>query len=180
MSDDESILDLCQRGRPEGFARLLLAYQKRVYQRAYSFVRHREDALDLTQEVFLRSIRGMPSFTPGRPLWPWLRRITTNVCLNHLRSKPALLSLDQAWERGEEPAGGEDPAEAAVVAWNREQLQAALERLPPLHRMAVILRHQEGLSYDEVARGMDLPLGTVKTYLFRARQKLRIELSAQG
>lgn len=175
MDQDEQIVTLCQRGRQEGFARLLLAYQEQVYRRAYSFVHHRDDALDLTQEVFLKVIRSIDSFTPGRPLWPWLRRITTNVSLNFLRDRPALLSLDGTPDLPE-PAGGDDPLEATVAAWNWSQIQTAMGRLPPLLRMAIVLRHMEGLSYEEVARAMEIPLGTVKTYLFRARRILRTEL----
>lgn len=178
MEQDEQIVALCQRGRQEGFARLLLAYQERVYRRAYSFVHNRDDALDLTQDVFLKVIRTVGSFVPGRPLWPWLRRITTNVCLNFLRDRPALLSLDGP-DSMPEPAGGEDPLDAAVSAWSWSQLQAAMGRLPPLLRMAVVLRHQEGLSYEEVASAMEVPLGTVKTYLFRARRFLRTELTRE-
>lgn len=76
---DGELVTACRRGRPEGFARLLLAYQDRVFRRAYSFLHSREDALDLTQEVFLRVMQALPRFEEGRPLWPWLRRITTNI-----------------------------------------------------------------------------------------------------
>ncbi|HYG60520.1 MAG TPA: sigma-70 family RNA polymerase sigma factor [Symbiobacteriaceae bacterium] len=172
MDQDERIVDLCQSGRQEGFARLLLAYQDRVYRRAYSFVHNREDALDITQEVFLRTIKGVKQFTPGRPLWPWLRRITTNLALNFLRDRHTGLPLDN-----ETMAAGLDPSDVAEAAWNAQQLHEAMGRLPPLYRMAMVLRHQEDLSYDEVARSMELPLGTVKTYLFRARQMLRMELT---
>lgn len=175
MDQDQQIVDQCHRGQSAGFASLLLRYQERVYRRAYSFVHNREDALDITQEVFIKTIDGIQSFTPGRPLWPWLRRITTNVSLNFLRGRPALLSLDDP-ESPQVFAGGEDPAETALVSWRLEEVQQAMGRLPPLHRIAVVLRHQEGLGYVEIARAMDLPLGTVKTYLFRARAALRSEL----
>lgn len=176
MDQDQIIVDQCRRGRQEGFARLLLAYQERVYRRAYSLLNSREDALDMTQEVFLRCMRSLNTFEPGRPLWPWLRRITTNLCLNHLRDRPHLLSLDHESLQGT-MAGGEDPESAAMASWTAHQLQNALERLPPLYRMAVVLRHHDGLSYEEVARTMEVPLGTAKTYLFRARQLLKSELT---
>lgn len=178
MELDHQIVALCQKGRPEGFARLLLTYQERVYRRAYSFVHNREDALDLTQEVFLKAMKAIDSFTAGRPLWPWLRRIVTNQCLNFLRSRPNLVSLD-ATEDLPEPMGGEDPAEAAISAWNWGQIQTALGKLPPLWRMAVVLRHQEDLSYDDIAHALELPVGTVKTYLFRARRTLRDLLAGE-
>ncbi|HYF92080.1 MAG TPA: RNA polymerase sigma factor [Symbiobacteriaceae bacterium] len=175
MELDDQIVALCHKGRQEGFARLLLTYQERVYRRAYSFVHNRDDALDLTQDVFMRVIRSIGTFAAGRPLWPWLRRITTNVCLNYLRDRPALLSLDDP-DGPAEPAGGADPLESAINSWVWSQLQAALGRLPPLLRMAAVLRHQEGLSYEEVAQAMEIPVGTVKTYLFRARRFLKAEL----
>lgn len=175
MEQDQLIVEWCKKGRQEGFARLLLAYQERVYRRAYSFLNNRDDALDITQEVFLRCIRSIQTFEPGRPLWPWLRRIATNLCLNHLRDQQNLLSLDHESLQGT-MAGGEDPEEAAVAAWTARQIQEAMGRLPPLYRMAVVLRHHDGLSYEDVARAMEVPLGTAKTYLFRARQALKQEL----
>ena len=172
MESDRLIVEHCQAGRADGFAQLLLAYQERVYRRAFSFLHHREDALDITQEVFIRTIPALRSFIPGRPLWPWLRRITTNLCLNYLRGRPALLSLELALEQPGRAAGS-DPEEAALARWDWQQVSSALARLPHLYRMALVLRHQEQLSYAEVARAMDLPLGTVKTYLFRGRQALK-------
>jgi RNA polymerase sigma-70 factor (ECF subfamily) len=179
MDQDSQILELCHRGRQEGFARLLLTYQERVYRRAYSLVRNREDALDITQEVFLRTIRAIRTLTPGRPLWPWLRRVTTNLCLNHIRDRHPHASLDDGSVMPA-VAGGVDPEEAALAAWHAQELQQALERLPPLYRMVVVLRHEEGLSYEEIAQAMSLPVGTVKTWLFRARRMLRAALVTEG
>lgn len=180
---DADIVSLCQRGRPEGFARLLLAYQDAVYRRAYRFLHCREDALDATQEVFMRVIRGIDRFVPGRPLWPWLSRITTNVCLNQLRNRRPVESLDgdpdaEDTARAGRLASAVDTAAAAEARLAREVLAAALADLPPMHRLVVILRHQDDLTYEEIARELGLPLGTVKTYLFRARQVLRKRLQS--
>ncbi len=184
---DSEVVAACRRGRPEGFAQLLLRYQERVYRRAYSFLHSREEALDLTQDVFLRVIEALPRFEEGRPLWPWLRRITTNLCLNRLRSNPTLVSLDEAFASGDGSgavtradllAAGTDVAESALGNVFGDDLRRAMAALPPLHRVAVVLRHQEDLSYEDIARLMDLPLGTIKTYLFRARRSLRQSLAA--
>src|SRR5690606_7310285 len=83
---DDDIIRLCQQGRQEGFALLLDRYQARVYRRAYTFLRHREDVLDATQEVFLRVLQAVRHFQRGRAIWPWLRQVTTNTCLNRLRA----------------------------------------------------------------------------------------------
>ncbi len=79
MARDASIIQLCRQGHAAGFARLVEAYQERVYRTAYAFVQHREDAQDLTQEVFLRAVRAIDSLDDSRPLWPWLRRVTTKT-----------------------------------------------------------------------------------------------------
>lgn len=182
MYTDDEIIRLCQQGRSEGFARLLEAYQGRVYRRAYSFLRNREDALDATQDVFLSVIKAIGHFRQGSPLWPWLRRLTTNTCLNRLRAAQAQLPtvpLGELWDRAETEQAEHDPERQALLAWDRAWLDQALQKLHPLHRMAVILRHQEGLSYEEIAQAMNLPLGTVKTYLFRARKALSAAMRSE-
>lgn len=173
---DEQIIRLCQQGRHEGFAELLRVYQHRVYRRAYSFLHEREDALDATQDVFMRVLNAVDHFRPGQPVWPWLRKITTNICLSKLRaagSRPLTVPLDEAWEQPHSPGGSDDPQLAAEAAWDRQRLSQALTQLPPLQRMVVVLRHEEQLTYEEIANVTNLPLGTVKTYLFRARKQLR-------
>jgi len=173
---DDEIIRLCQQGRSEGFALLLDRYQVRVYRRAYTFLRDREDALDAAQEVFMRVLQAIRHFERGRAIWPWLRQVTTNTCLNRIRaagSRPATVPLDGEWEHLEATTLEGDPEHRAMVAWDRERLELALGELPPEYRMVIVLRHQEEMSYEEIAQAMRLPLGTVKTYLFRARRALR-------
>lgn len=176
MRSDDEIIRLCQQGRSEGFAFLLDMYQDRVYRRAYSFLHHKEDALDATQDVFLRVLNAITHFEVGNPIWPWLRQITTNTCLNRIRekrSRPQTVSFDDAWDQLEAATTEGNPERQAMDAWERMWLDQALGELQPLYRMVVVLRHQEELSYEEISRAMNLPLGTVKTYLFRARRALR-------
>lgn len=173
MQQDAAILELCQRGHPAGFSRLVAAYQERVFRTAHSYLRNREDARDITQDVFLQTVRALGSLDPGRPLWPWLRRVTTNLSLNLLRRRHPDLSLD---DLPESALPGDHPGEPV---WTLLDLQAALGELPPLWRMVLTLRHQEGLTYEEIAGSTGLPVGTVKTYLFRARRVLRAKLSIQ-
>jgi len=146
-----------------------------VYRRAYSFLRNRDDALEVTQDVFLRVLPAISRFRTGSPLWPWLRRITTNICLNRLRAearRPETLPWEHAVEELRSPEAC-DPEAAAELAWDRDALDRALARLPAVQRIAVVLRHEEELAYEEIAEVMKLPLGTVKTHLFRARRALR-------
>lgn len=173
MERDATILELCQRGHPAGFARLVEAYQQRVYRTAYRFLHNREDARDIAQEVFFRTVRAIDSLDPQRPLWPWLRRVTVNLSLNLLRRQAPAVPLDLAPERAPQP-------ETDLPPWTRLDLERALSELPPLWRMALTLRHQEDLTYEEIAGLMDLPVGTVKTYIFRGRRALRERLSERG
>src|SRR5690625_2604754 len=112
MRTDDDIIRLCQQGRSEGFSSLLEMYQGRVYRRAYSFLHHREDALDATQEVFMRVLKSIDRFRSGHPIWPWLRQVTTNLCLNRIREKqarPDTVSFDEAWDRVEEISAEDNP-----------------------------------------------------------------------
>jgi len=173
MDRDSTIIELCRQGHAAGFTRLVAAYQERVYRTAYAFVQNREDAQDLTQEVFLRTVRAIDSLDASRPLWPWLRRVTTNLALTLLKQRRGHLPLDHLPEAAL-------PAEpASEPAWTLLDLRQALADLPPLWRVVVTLRHQEDLSYEEIARLTELPVGTVKTYLFRARRFLRARLAVQ-
>lgn len=179
LHSDEDIVRLCRQGRQEGFSLLLRTYQGRVYRRAYSFLRHHEDALDATQDVFLRTVNAIGHFRPGNPLWPWLRKITTTTCLNRIRAKasrPETLSWDPEAHALASVDSGTSPEHAAELAWDREALHRALSELPAVHRMVVVLRHEEDLTYEQIADVTNLPLGTVKTYLFRARRALRESL----
>lgn len=173
MEQDPVIIELCQQGHPAGFSRLVSTYQKRIYRTAYSFVQNREDALDLTQEVLLRTVRAIDSIDRSRPLWPWLRRVTTNLAMTLLKRRTGHLSLDDLPE-GAVPA---DPS--TEPAWTLIDLRNALADLPPLWRVVLTLRHQEDLTYEEIARLTDLPVGTVKTYLFRGRRALRAKLATR-
>lgn len=173
---DEHIIRLCQQGRHEGFSALLRAYQNRVYRRAYSFLHQREDALDATQDVFMRVLHAIDHFRAGEPIWPWLRKITTNTCLNRLRmanSRPQTVPLNEALDGVPALTAAATPELAAEIAWDRQRLTEAMAQLPPLQRLVVVLRHEEQLTYDEIAHVTNMPLGTVKTHLFRARRQLR-------
>ncbi|MEW6183530.1 MAG: RNA polymerase sigma factor [Bacillota bacterium] len=181
--DDSRLIVQCRNGEEEGFRLLLGRYEAYIYRLCRRLTGHPEDALELTQEVFLKIVTGLEGFQVNRPFKPWLRRLTVNTCINFLRSRGReVLILD-------EPAGSNpsrvtpaapvktDPQVRAEWIETCLTLQSAIERLPPPHRLVLVLRHQEEMNYQEIAEVTGLPLGTVKTYLFRARGKLRQLLS---
>lgn len=134
--------------------------------------------MDTCQEVFLAVFRGLGSVREDAPLKPWLRRVTVNVSLNYRdspRSGRRIVPVDGNGPAGD-PSGtlgvAPDPARVAELAETRDAVLAAIAGLPPDQRLAVVLYHQEGQSYEEIASVTGWPLGTVKTNLYRGRKEL--------
>ncbi|AGL02466.1 RNA polymerase sigma factor [Desulfoscipio gibsoniae] len=180
---EHNLIIRCRAGDEEAWRMLLARYEAYVYRLCYRIAGSREEALDLTQEALMKVLTGLGKFQPGLPFKPWLRQVTVNACLNHLRRHaPKTVSLEQPVTEeivlGDTLAGSSDGPED-VVQWRdaREIIQQEMSRLPHQQRLVLVLRHQEGLSYEDIAATTDLPLGTVKTYLFRARRQLRRKLA---
>jgi RNA polymerase sigma-70 factor (ECF subfamily) len=158
------------------FERIVREYQDKIFRLSYSFLRDRAAAEEATQDVLLRIWKGLPGFRSESSLSTWIYAITRNACITALNG------------RGLEPVSLEEP-EARRQAERRalddwlmpEEPQAAdlLNRLPARYRQIVALFYMQEKSYDEVARMLDLPVGTVKTHLFRARKSLAEELARE-
>jgi RNA polymerase sigma-70 factor (ECF subfamily) len=174
-----------QAGDVESFNRLVLAHQDQVYSLALRFMGQRAAAEDLAQETFLRAYRSIRSFR-GEHFRAWLLSITANACRDELRRqrRRPTSSLDRGEEDGviafEPPDPGLTPEDSALNAELRVALERALLQLPEEWRLVVVLADVHGLSYDEVAQAVGLPLGTVKSRLSRARGRLRDILLATG
>ena len=180
---EHDLIIRCRKGDEQAWRLLLTRYEAYVYRLCFRISGSRDDALDLTQEALVKVLNGLVKFQPGRPFKPWLRQVTVNSCLNYFRRlAPKTVSLEQPVAEnivlGDTLDGGTDDP-AAVVEWQdaREVIRQAVGRLSPQQRLVLVMRHQEGLSYEEIASTTKLPLGTVKSYLFRARQQLRRELA---
>ncbi len=174
----------CKEGDEEGFRRLFEGYRGYVYSLCFSIVSDRDEALDACQEVFLAVFRGIASVRDDAPLKPWLRRVAVNVCLNYnasarsgRRTVPVdgdmLLDSQVCRQVG---AAIADPARMAEDHETRDAIRDAIGRLHPDHRLAVVLFHQEGLTYDEIGAVTGWPLGTVKTNLYRGRKEMGRQL----
>lgn len=179
-----------QRGEPRAFRELVQKHQDRVFSMSLRMLGDRREAEDLSQEVFLAVHRHIPRFRGQCRLSTWLYRITRNHCLNRLKylEKRESEELTDANQRGESAAEAElplvaqadRPDRALLGAEERHQVHAALQRLSTEHRLLVVLRDIEGLSYEEIARIADVPEGTVKSRLHRARAALADLLEAAG
>lgn len=181
--DDRQLILGCRDRQEQAYHELMRRYEGYIYRLCHSFTGNREDALDLTQETFIKAFAGLGGYQLNRPFKPWLRRIAVNNCLDFLQKRgPLPLFLDQpAGENltlGDTVACGDDPY--AKMEWQETGrfLKEAVERLPRVYGLLLILRHQEGMSYQEIVEETGMPMGTVKTCLFRARAALRQELSA--
>ncbi|MBL8056124.1 MAG: sigma-70 family RNA polymerase sigma factor [Anaerolineales bacterium] len=170
-----------QAGDAEAFGQLVLEHQRFVYHLALRVLRHPQEAEDVAQEAFVRAWLALPHFRGQARFGTWLYRIVTNLCYNRLpglRRDLNALGEEQIGDLPDESAAG---AEAAAGLEDQERqafLQDAIERLPASYQLLITLRFQQGLAYDEIAGITSLPLGTVKTGLFRARARLREALRA--
>lgn len=180
MEERELIQQICA-GDPDAFRQLYDSYQHHVYNTAYGFVHNREDAEDLTQDVFVELFRSLSKFRSDSSLSTWVYRITVNKSLNHLRKKrPVPFQWLWGSGHGELAAPAPDPADRqpdpSQLVENRELQQAieqALDALPEKQRAAFILDKFEDLSYKEIAEVMKLSLPAVESLLFRARRQLQ-------
>lgn len=182
---EEKDSDLVQRtlcGDWSAYDQLVKRYQRQIYNFAYRMMGNAEDAQDISQETFLRAFQSLHSFRKDASFLTWLFKIASNLCIDLLRSRKSkgTLSLDSELEEGREPAAEartSDPESVAMRNATQEVVQHAINALPARYRAVVILRHLQGMSVDEIAQTLDIPAGTVKTHLFRAREMLRERLA---
>lgn len=182
---DKKLLQLCRDKKRDGYSLLFQKYQKFIYKICYHYTVSREDALDLVQEVYIKVFKSIDRFDDTQSILPWIKKITVNTCLNFIRSsKNKTISLDT-------PIGDESSVEDLIASSvsvedqvtfkdTKRELEELIRGLPEEMRMAVILRHVQGMHYDEIARTMSCPVGTVKTYIFRGRKILKDKLQSEG
>jgi RNA polymerase sigma-70 factor (ECF subfamily) len=174
--DENAALAAAVKGDRVAFGRLVRAYQRRAYAIAYSYVSNREDALELSQEAFVRAFRAMAHFDTKMPFYPWLYRIVRNACLNHLKRKRRRgeTSLDAMLDTGFDATDERPSPEAASENDElRIAIQRAMTRLTSDQQEIIRLRHFLELSYAEIAACLGIPQGTVMSRLHAARKALR-------
>lgn len=179
--DETGLIKDAQRGDLEAFNRLVLAYQDRVYNQAFRVLGDSQSADDAAQEAFISAYKNLRSFRGGS-FRAWLLRIVTNACYDELRRRKrrptiALEPVDDAGEEIESPHWIADPGELPEQNVERSELgqaiQACLDQLPEDFRVVVVLVDVQGLDYLDAAEAIGKPLGTVKSRLARARNKMR-------
>lgn len=180
---DEMLAEQCLAGSTRAFDALVERYQRRVYGLCRRMLGDDEEAADVAQDVFIRAYRHLDRFDVSRRFKPWIMTIASNLSVNRLKARrPRAESLDQSPDdTGRAPREVADaargPAQEVEAGEFRAQLEAAIAELPDHHRLVALLRYVEGLRYEEIAAATGLPLGTVKTQLFRAKRGLRKRLA---
>ena len=183
--EENTLVVRAKGGDRDAFALLLTQYEKQVYHHALRMLRHPEDAADAAQEVFLKVWQGLPGFQGGSAFSTCLYRLTDNVCIDLLRREKKRrgdASLDAegfaAANAVSDPAPS--PQQSLERREDRRAVAQALERLSDDHRRVLILRELDGLSYDEIGAILDVPAGTVKSRIARARMALADFLRKSG
>jgi RNA polymerase sigma-70 factor (ECF subfamily) len=184
---DADVVALAQRGREDAFRELVRRYERPVFSLIFRMVRDTALAEDLAQDSFIKVLNNIDKYRPEFKLSSWLFKIANNVTIDHLRRRQLnTISMDgspHASTAADVESTRFDVAssdENALDEMESKELGSAIERaiasLRPEYRSCILLRHVEGRSYEEIAATLDLPLGTVKTYIHRARHELREQL----
>lgn len=188
MIDGEGeLIERARRGDRDAFTMLTRRFERRVYSLALYYMRNHGDAEDLSQEVWLKVYRYLPGFRGESSFYTWLRQITINTFLNHKRAagyqsgnEPQRIRLVEIesvdYEDALRLARGRDMEDDLHKKMMVERVEAALSELTPQQRLIFILKHNEGMTYEEISATLNCSTGTIKKSLFRAVQKLRHHL----
>ncbi len=175
---DRDVVIRTRRGKTECYGEMVKRYQTSVFNVCYRMLGERREAEDLTQEAFIRAFERLHTYDQERPFGPWIRRIATNLCYNHLkRNIKSVFSLHEEIE-SKMHLRQRDPENKQIQRERSENIRTVILELPPHYRAVIELRHFQVLSYTEIAEVLNLPLSDVKSHLFRARKRLGAKLKA--
>ncbi len=179
--EEAGLLLAAQGGDQAAFGQLVRHYQRAIYRLAHGLTRNPSDADDLAQETFVRAWQALSRFRVGEPLYPWLSRITVNLAFSLFRRRKRRPEdpIEPMLEAGRQFGAEDDPAEHTAKREHDVQLAAAFAELSHDHQLVLVLRAVEDLSYEEIARALGVPPGTVMSRLSRARAELKTRLAAR-
>jgi RNA polymerase sigma-70 factor, ECF subfamily len=189
-TDDITLVQRVQQGDQRAFKLLVERYQRKIYSVALGMVKDKEEARDVAQEAFIKVFKYLDHFKGDASFYTWLYRITVNVCIDVLRKKGSArgdehLEFDESVRMDISEANlgalgtklGTNPQKAALRKELADKITAAIAQIPETHRQILLLREVEGMSYEDLARTLDIPKGTVMSRLFHARLKMQKILS---
>ena len=173
--DDGQLVAAAIAGRSEAFGTLVERYERAIYHLCLRTMRDPEEARDCAQEAFFKAFRSLRTFKPGSKFSTWIFSIAYHACCDRLGRRKRYTD-DELPERADPGPG---PAQIAERNDEAQALRAAISELPEKYRAVITLYHLQGRQYEEIAQVLDLPMGTVKTHLFRAKELLRKALTPQ-
>jgi len=178
VDHEQSLIQRAQKGDQDAFASLVDEHQRYIYNLAFRVLKDENEALDLAQETFVRAWTALPNFRGQSQFRTWLYRIVTNLCYNRLPNlRRSLNDLgDDVIEEIPETKI-DNPAHEFESGETRAHLYKAIDELGSNYKLLITLRYQHELSYEEIASTLNLPLGTIKTGIFRAKEQLRKSLA---
>lgn len=178
--EDVQLVARARSGEERAFRTLLEKYERPVFSICLRMVRNRDEAADLAQESFIKVFASLDRYNPAYAFSSWLFKITSNLCIDHLRKRRIrTFAMDEpvSGEQGEIQRQYEspDPTPEEILVRNEkmDRLERGIAALPEHYRIMLVLRHQEDLSYEEIAESLSIPLGTVKARIHRAREMLK-------
>jgi len=176
--DDHDLIAECLQGNPDSFGVLVRRYQDRLYHTAYRLVNNAEDAHDVVQEAFLSAYQSLESFQGDSAFFTWLYRIAVNTSISLKRKRRAMVSMDTG-RNGDgshdphDPSAHIRPGHAMEQAEQEQRVRQGLARLSLEHRVVLVLKDMEGQKYETMAEILQVPIGTIRSRLHRARLELR-------
>jgi RNA polymerase sigma-70 factor (ECF subfamily) len=181
---DQELVERVQRGDKKAFDLLVLKYQRKVVNLVSRYVRNQSEALDVTQEAFIKAYKALPKFRGDSAFYTWIYRIAINTAKNHIVAqgrRPPGSDLDagtaEQMDIGVRLQENTTPENQLLQNEIAETVRDAIEDLPEDLKTAITLRELEGLSYEEIANAMSCPVGTVRSRIFRARDAINTKLA---
>ncbi len=181
---DQELVERVQRGDKKAFDLLVLKYQRKVVNLVSRYVRNQSEALDVTQEAFIKAYKALPNFRGDSAFYTWIYRIAINTAKNHIVAqgrRPPGSDLDagtaEQMDIGVRLQENTTPENQLLQDEIAETVRDAIDDLPEDLKTAITLRELEGLSYEEIAKAMSCPVGTVRSRIFRARDAINTKLA---
>ena len=177
-AEDKTLIAQALQGDQESFKRLMKKYHSAIYHLIVRMIGYQPEADDLTQEAFIKAFNSLESFNDEFAFSTWLYKIATNNCIDHLRKrKLKTFSIDKPLDHDGEyyfeiPDTTYQPDLHILQTQQSRAIQKAIDELPEKYRIVIVMRHQQEKSYEQIAEELQLPLGTVKAHIFRAREIL--------
>jgi len=184
--DISQLIDSALEGDQKAYADIVSRFREQIFHFIFRMVKDKAQAEDLTQETFIKAFRALASFNSDYAFSTWLYKIAANNCIDYFRKKKlATTSLDTPIKakdgdlQRDFPDQEQGPESELISKEQTNQIQTAIDSLPAKYKQAILLRHSQDKSYEEIAEELEIPLGTVKVRIFRAREMLKARMKDQ-